>query len=45
MAEKTITLRVDTELHKKIKIRIAKKEITLKKYIEDLIKEDLEKNS
>ncbi|MFU7517653.1 toxin-antitoxin system HicB family antitoxin [Clostridium sp. HCS.1] len=42
--EKTITIRIDEELHRKIKIKIAKEGITLKDYLVDLIKEDLKIN-
>ncbi|AND84277.1 toxin-antitoxin system HicB family antitoxin [Clostridium tyrobutyricum] len=41
MAEKTITIRIDDNLHKDIKINIAKKGISLKDYIVGLIKKDL----
>lgn len=41
--EKTITIRVDEELHKKIKVKIANEGVTLKDYLVDLIKKDLEK--
>lgn len=44
MSEKTITIRIDEELHKKIKIKIAHKGITLKQYIVDLINEDFKAN-
>lgn len=39
--EKTITIRVDEELHRKIKIKIANEGKTLKDYLVDLVKEDL----
>lgn len=39
--EKTITIRIDEELHRKIKIKIANEGKTLKDYLVDLIKEDL----
>ena len=39
--DKTLTLRVDDDLHHKIKIHIAKKNIKLKDYIINLIKYDL----
>lgn len=41
MAEKTITIRIDEELHKDIKVHIAKKGISLKDYLLELIKKDL----
>ena len=41
--EKTINFKVDSELYKEIKIKIAKEDKTLKAYIIDLIKEDLKK--
>lgn len=44
MAEKTITIRVPDELHKQIKIKIAKEGISLKDYVIGLIEKDLSKN-
>ena len=41
MSEKTITIRIDEELHRDIKIVVAKKGITLKDYIVQLVKDDL----
>lgn len=41
MPEKTITVRIDDELHKDIKVNIAQKGISLKDYIVQLIKKDL----
>jgi len=41
VAEKTITIRIDDALHKDIKINIAKRGISLKDYIVQLIKKDL----
>lgn len=41
MAEKTITIRIDDKLHKDIKVNIAKKEISLKDYLVQLIEKDL----
>lgn len=38
---KTITLRVDDELHKKIKLETVKEEITIQNYITELVKKDL----
>ena len=43
MAEKTITIRVNEDLHKQVKIHIAEQGITLKDYIEKLINADLAK--
>ncbi|MGL5649387.1 MAG: hypothetical protein ACRDDY_16215 [Clostridium sp.] len=45
MAEKTITIKVSEELHKKIKVKIAKDGILLKDYITNLINTDLNNNS
>lgn len=44
MPEKTITIRIDEELHKDIKVNIAQKGISLKDYIVRLVKEDLYSN-
>lgn len=44
MPERNIGFKVDDEFYKEIKVRIAKKGITLKEYVVNLIKEDLEKN-
>lgn len=44
MAEKTINFKVDEEFYKEIKIKVAKEGITLKGYVIDLIKKDLEKD-
>lgn len=41
MPDKTITIRIDEELHKKIKIAIAQDGVTLKEYIINLINKDL----
>ena len=41
MAEKTITIRVEEELYKKIKVEVALKGITLKDYILNLIQQDM----
>ena len=41
MDEKTVTIRIPSELHRDIKIRIAKEQISLKDYLVKLIKEDL----
>lgn len=43
MAEKTISIRVTEDFHKEIKIKIAKDGISLKDYILNLIKKDLNK--
>lgn len=45
MAEKTITIRVDEELHKAVKMLIAKRGIKLKEYLLKLIKDDLAKEA
>lgn len=45
MAEKTITVRVDEELHKAVKMLIAKRGIKLKEYLLELIKNDLAKEA
>lgn len=42
--EKTITIRIDEELHRNIKIKIAKEGKTLKDYLVDLVKEDLKED-
>lgn len=41
--EKTINFKVDEDFYKKIKVKIAKEGKTLKQYITELIKLDLEK--
>lgn len=41
MTEKSITIRVEEELHKEIKHRIIEKNMTLKDYLLDLIQKDL----
>lgn len=41
--EKAINFKVDAELYKKIKIKIAQEDISLKQYMINLIKKDLEK--
>ena len=43
MAEKGINIKVDEDLYKEIKFRALKLDKTLKDYILDLIKEDLNK--
>lgn len=45
MGEKTITIRIPNELHRDIKIRIAKEQISLKGYLVKLIEADLYGNS
>lgn len=39
--EKTITLRLDDEIHRKIKVQAALKGLTLKQYIIDLASADI----
>lgn len=41
MSEKNIGIKVDAELYKKIKVKIAQEDITLKDYILTLIQKDL----
>ncbi|WP_256478832.1 hypothetical protein [Sebaldella sp. S0638] len=41
--EKTINFKIDAELYKKIKIKIAEEDISLKQYMLSLIKKDLGK--
>lgn len=43
MAEKTITIRIDEELHKSVKVKIAQEGISLKDYLINLICKDLNK--
>lgn len=43
MAEKNLIFKIDSELHKQIKIRSAENGQTIKGYITTLIKKDLEK--
>ena len=38
---KAITIRVESDLHRGIKVRITKEDITLETYILDLVKRDL----
>lgn len=45
MEEKNIGIKVDAELYKKIKVKIAQEGITLKEYILKLIQKDLELES
>ena len=42
--EKAIHFKVDEELYRDVKIKVAKEGKTLKDYIVELIKEDLEKD-
>lgn len=44
MSEKTITIRIDEDFHKNIKMEIAKRGISLKEYVVNLLKEDLKKH-
>lgn len=41
MNEKTMTIRIDADLYKKIKVEVAERGITLKEYIVSLIEADL----
>lgn len=43
MTEKTMTIRLDEELHKKIKLKSVKENKSIKNYILGLVLEDLEK--
>lgn len=42
MAEKTINFKVDEELYRQVKVKIAQQGITLKEYMIQLIKQSLE---
>lgn len=42
--EKAINFKLDSELYKKIKIKTVMEDITIKRYILDLIMKDIEKN-
>lgn len=42
MPEKNIAIRVDEELFKKVKVRLAEQDLTMKDYIINLIKNDLD---
>ena len=44
MPEKNLAIRVDEELFKKVKIRLAENGMTLKDYIVSLIERDLQEN-
>ena len=41
MPEKTITMRIDETTHTEIKVRAAKKGLSIKDYILELVKKDL----
>ena len=41
--EKAINFKIDAELYKKVKIKIAQEDISLKQYMIELIKKDLAK--
>lgn len=43
MSEKNITIKINKDLHRDIKVHIASKGITLKDYILDLINKDMNK--
>lgn len=45
MVEKTIAIRIDEELHRRIKIRLAENGMTLKDYIIALILNDLDSDN
>lgn len=45
MAEKTMTIRLDEDLHKKIKLKSIQEGKTVKDYILGLVLKDLEKES
>lgn len=45
MPERTIAIRIDDELHKKIKIRLVETSMTLKDYIISLIQNDLSEST
>lgn len=45
MPERTIAFRIDEDLHKQIKMRLIETNKTLKDYVIDLIKADLEHKS
>ena len=45
LQEKTIAIRIDEGLHKKIKLKLAENGLTLKDYIIKLIEKDLNENS
>lgn len=43
MTEKTMTIRLDEEFYKKIKLKALQENKTIKDYILNLVKQDLEK--
>lgn len=43
VAEKTLAIRIDGELHRRIKIYLAKTDKSLKDYVVELIEKDLDK--
>lgn len=43
MADKAINIKVNEELYKKVKIKVATEDITIKDYIIKLIQQDLNK--
>lgn len=43
MPEKTLAIRIDGELHRRLKIHLAETEQSLKDYIVELIEKDLDK--
>lgn len=43
MADKAINIKVDEELYKKVKIKVATEDLTIKDYIIKLIQQDLNK--
>ena len=43
MSDKVLAIRIDNDLHREIKIHLAKKGISLKDYITALIQQDLDK--
>lgn len=43
-SKKTLVVRIDETLHKEMKIHVISKGITIKEYIETLIKEDMKSN-
>ena len=44
MSDKAINFKVDPELYRRVKIRVANEDITVKDYIIKLIQKDLEEN-
>lgn len=43
MADKTITIRITEDQHREIKVEAAKRGLTVKDYILELVKKDLDK--